>query len=188
LSDYPEHLPEYDDSNFPVNEEMMDFARQKAKEMEIEIDEKMIRHLGFLFARDALVIYKDKVNLDNNTTTAHFENIQSTNWNSMRLKLPPSHDSTIGWRVEFRSMEIQLTDDENAAFSILVQIFVRMLYEDWFKLNLYIPMSLNEINFRRANKKDALLKEKFYFRTNIFDQGKPIIQEMTAHEIFFGAP
>lgn len=188
ISDYPENLPEYNDYKFPLNQEMMDFARQKAKELGVEIDEKMINHLGFLFSRDALVIYKDKINLDNSQTTAHFENIQSTNWNSMRLKLPPSPDSTIGWRVEFRVMEIQLTDDENAAFSILISIFVRMLYEDWFNLNLYIPMSMNEENFRRANKKDAILNEKFYFRTNIFDKGKPEIQELTAHQIFFGAP
>lgn len=63
-----------------------------------------------------------------------------------------------------------------------------MLYEDWFQLNLYIPMSLNEENFRRANKRDAILNEKFFFRTNIFDAGEPKIQEMTTHEIFFGAP
>jgi glutamate--cysteine ligase catalytic subunit len=38
----------------------------------------------------------------------------------MRLKLPPEPESKIGWRVEFRAMELQLTDDENSAFSILV--------------------------------------------------------------------
>jgi len=33
---------------------------------------------------------------------------------AMRLKLPPSN-ADIGWRVEFRTMEVQLTDFENAA-------------------------------------------------------------------------
>jgi len=33
---------------------------------------------------------------------------------TMRLKLPPSN-ADIGWRVEFRTMEVQLTDFENAA-------------------------------------------------------------------------
>lgn len=37
--------------------------------------------------------------------------------------------------------------EENAAFSILTEIFVRMLYEDWFRLNLYIPMDLVDENF-----------------------------------------
>jgi len=41
-------------------------------------------------------------------------------------------------------------DDENAAFSILSEIFVRMLYEDWFKLNFYIPIDKVEENFKRA--------------------------------------
>lgn len=38
---------------------------------------------------------------------SHFENLQSTNWNSLRFKPPPTLDTTdIGWRVEFRPMDI----------------------------------------------------------------------------------
>jgi hypothetical protein len=37
---------------------------------------------------------------------SHFENLQSTNWNSLRFKNPPTEDSDIGWRVEFRPMDI----------------------------------------------------------------------------------
>ena len=37
---------------------------------------------------------------------SHFENLQSTNWNSLRFKNPPTVDSNIGWRVEFRPMDI----------------------------------------------------------------------------------
>lgn len=37
---------------------------------------------------------------------SHFENLQSTNWNSLRFKNPPTEDSEIGWRVEFRPMDI----------------------------------------------------------------------------------
>jgi hypothetical protein len=37
---------------------------------------------------------------------SHFENLQSTNWNSLRFKPPPTVDSNIGWRVEFRPMDI----------------------------------------------------------------------------------
>lgn len=136
--------------------------------------------------RDALVIFKNDIKQDNQKKTAHFENIQSTNWNSVRLKLPPSFSSHIGWRVEFRTTEVQLTDDENAAISMLVHIFVRMLYEDWFTLNMYIPMSLVQENFQRSRKKNALLTEKFYFRTNLHDNGKPEVAEMTIYEIFFG--
>ena len=42
------------------------------------------------------MVFKEKIDIDNSKSTAHFENIQSTNWNSVRLKLPPSFDSDIG--------------------------------------------------------------------------------------------
>jgi hypothetical protein len=41
-------------------------------------------------------------------------------------------------------------------------------------------------NFNRAHKKDALRKEKFYFRTNIHSPDAPIIDELTVFEILFG--
>ena len=47
----------------------------------------------------------------------HFENINSTNWRTVRFKLPPAaanNPHNIKWRVEFRSMEVSLTDFENA--------------------------------------------------------------------------
>lgn len=83
----------------------MEFARVKSKEMGLELDENYIKHLGFLFIRDPLVLFEKKINVDNTKETLHFENIQSTNWNSVRLKPPPSMDSKIGWRFEFRTME-----------------------------------------------------------------------------------
>jgi len=58
--------------------------------------------------------------IDNSTLLCHFENLQSTNWNSMRFKPPPTLDSEIGWRVEFRIMDIQLTDYENAALIVVM--------------------------------------------------------------------
>lgn len=44
----------------------------------------------------------------------------------MRLKLPPPN-ADIGWRVEFRTMEVQLTDFENAAFSIFTVLLSRIV-------------------------------------------------------------
>lgn len=54
------------------------------------------------------------------------------------------------------------------------------------KLNLYIPITQLRENFDRAHKKDALRKEKFHFRTNIRDNGPPIIEELYISEILFG--
>ena len=56
----------------------------------------------------------------------------------MRFK-PPPHNSGMGWRVEFRPMEVQLTDFENAAYVIFVVLLTRAILS--FNLNLYIPIS-----------------------------------------------
>jgi glutamate--cysteine ligase catalytic subunit len=45
----------------------------------------------------------------------------------------------MGWRVEFRPMEVQLTDFENAAYVIFVVLLTRAILS--FHLNLYIPIS-----------------------------------------------
>ena len=66
------------------------------------------------------------------------QNIQSTNWQTLRFKPPPAN-SPIGWRVEFRPKEVQLTDFENAAFSVFVVLLSRAILH--FNLNLYIPIS-----------------------------------------------
>ena len=65
--------------------------------------------------------------------------LNGTNWNSVRLKIPIDDD--IGWRVEFRTMEVQLTPDENAAYSLIIHLFARILHENP-QFNLYMPISL----------------------------------------------
>jgi glutamate--cysteine ligase catalytic subunit len=52
------------------------------------IDESLASHIAHLFTRDPLVIFEDSIYLDDNRTLDHFENIQSTNWRSMRWKTP----------------------------------------------------------------------------------------------------
>jgi glutamate--cysteine ligase catalytic subunit len=43
----------------------------------------------------------ESVDQDDTKQTDHFENLQSTNWQTVRFK-PPPHGAPIGWRVEFR--------------------------------------------------------------------------------------
>jgi glutamate--cysteine ligase catalytic subunit len=101
--------------------------------------------------------------------------INGTNWSSVRLKIPTEE---IGWRVELRTMEVQLTADENTALSILSHLLIRLLHEN-LDLNFYIPITLLMENFNRAHKINALINEKFFFRTNIYDEGLPEIEELT---------
>ena len=128
----------------------------------------LANHIAHLFIRDPLVIYKERVEIDDSKDVDHFENIQSTNWQSVRWKPPPpsAKDSPdIGWRVEFRSTEVQLTEFENAAFSVFIALSSRVIL--FFDLNMYMPMSKVDENMSRAHKRRAVLEEKFYFRNHV---------------------
>ena len=66
-------LPEYDDLNFPLNQEIIDYTTEKEKEFGINLDSQLKKHLGFLYMRDALVIYRDRITNLPPSSTAHFE-------------------------------------------------------------------------------------------------------------------
>ncbi len=107
------------------------------------VDVNLAYHIAHLFIRDPLVIFSESIVVDDSATTEHFENIQSTNWQTCRWKPPPPRLTPdaphIGWRTEFRSMEVQLTDFENAAFTVLTVLVTRVILA--FDLALYIPLS-----------------------------------------------
>lgn len=65
--------------------------------------------------------------------------LQSTNWQNVRWKPPPPTGPVEGWRVELRTMEVQITDFENAAFTVFSALLSRAIL--FFDLNLYIPIS-----------------------------------------------
>ncbi len=76
--------------------------------MKIPIDDNLKRHLANLFKRDILIVHDKFLEMTENDNVL-FEMLNGTNWNSVRLKIPIDDD--IGWRVEFRTMEIMLTAD-----------------------------------------------------------------------------
>jgi len=150
----------------------------------VELDEKMVRHLGFLFSRDPLIVFSDKIYVDNTQTTNHFENLQSTNWNNSRFKPPPSFDSEVGWRVELRTIEAQLTAMESTAFSMLAYFFTEIVTKRGY--NFYIPISKLHENMKRAHTMDAVLVEKFWFRKSVEADSPDEWAEMTVDEILHG--
>jgi glutamate--cysteine ligase catalytic subunit len=135
------------------------------------VDSLLAKHISHLFIRDPLVIYKELLQQDIQTSSDHFENIQSTNWQTMRFKPPPAN-STIGWRVEFRSMEIQLTDFENAAFSVFIVLLSRAILS--LGLNFYIPISKVDENMQLAQQRDAINRNTFHFRNSVFNCTQPL--------------
>jgi glutamate--cysteine ligase catalytic subunit len=82
-----------------------DWIREIGQLQGTALDDQLAQHVQFLFQRDALVVYEDPLDEDDGSTK-FFENFQSTNWNSVRFKPPPSLNSAIPWRVEFRTLEV----------------------------------------------------------------------------------
>lgn len=133
------------------------------------MDDLLATHFAHLFIRDPIVVFNEDLEELDLTKADHFENLQSTNWQHMRFK-PPPPGSDIGWRVEFRPMEIQITDFENAAFSIFIVLITRAILS--FNLNFYMPITRVSENMETAHIRDAVSTQKFWFRKNPFSSHK----------------
>ena len=174
----------YNDVDVEVDESALQKLQREG------IDDLLATHVAHLFVRDPLVIFDGLCEeVDDNTQTDHFENLQSTNWNSVRWKPPPA-DSNIGWRVELRTMEVQLTDFENAAFTVFCVLVLRVLLS--FDLNIYVPMSKVHENMDRAHSRGAASQQKFWWRSHMVVPGsedpssEDSVVEMTLLEILTG--
>lgn len=179
---------QWNDTDPYINEEAKNYLMQNG------VDMILANHIAHLWIRDPLVIYENKIDLDPTEYTDHFENIQSTNWNSVRFKPPPKNKYTtdsIGWRVECRSPESQLTDIENSSLVAFISILTQAILKKRF--NFYIPMSMNDENMFRAQQRDAITEQTFYFRTNIFStnlkelSNPKSIELLSLHEILCGS-
>lgn len=118
------------------------------------MDPLLVNHIANLFKRDVLIVNRRFFEMTEDDYTI-FEMLNGTNWNSVRLKIPI--DDEIGWRVEFRTMEVQLTADENSAYSLAIHLITRIFHTNT-SLNLYIPISKLRENFERAHRRDAVRK------------------------------
>ncbi|KAJ8034868.1 Glutamate--cysteine ligase catalytic subunit [Holothuria leucospilota] len=127
------------------------------------VDVDLARNIAYIFIREPLTLYEETIH-QNEEDTGHFYNIFSTNWQSLRLK-PPPLEGDIGWRVEFRPLEVQLTDFENAAYVTFVMLLVRAI--DKFKLDLTVPISKVDSNMKEAQARDAVERKTFFFKETL---------------------
>ncbi|CDJ41646.1 gamma-glutamylcysteine synthetase, putative [Eimeria tenella] len=112
------------------------------------------------------------------------KNPQSSDKNSRNSTAVQPQD-LIGWRVEMRTPEIQITDFENAACIILIAALVHLIEEEG--IELYIPMSLNDKNMAAAAKLNSVLNQKFYFRKEVEKNSRDkSVAELSVHSILFG--
>ncbi|XP_013193132.1 glutamate--cysteine ligase isoform X2 [Amyelois transitella] len=149
------------------------------------IDHPLALHVAHLFIRDSVSLFSEKVNQDDANDSDHFENIQSTNWQTMRFK-PPPPNSPIGWRVEFRPCETQLTDFENAAYVCFVVLLTRVILS--YQLNFVMPISKVDENMQRAQRRGACVSSRFWWRRDVQPRaaGPDHYAEMTIDEIVNG--
>ncbi|KAL8779269.1 MAG: hypothetical protein Q9194_001532 [Teloschistes cf. exilis] len=129
------------------------------------MDDLLASHFARILIRDPLILCAEDLSQPDLTTSNLFEMFQGLNWQPLRFKPPPPrniHD--IGWRVEFRSMEVQPTDFENAAFAVFVILLTRAVLA--FDVDFYMPISMVEENMETAQGRDAVNRREFYFSAN----------------------
>lgn len=176
--------PVFNDIPCEIDEEV------KAMLLRENVDSRLAHHVAHLFVRDPLVMFRGSIEeVDDNMTTEHFDSLNSTNWQTVRWKPPPVQSEGqphIGWRAEFRSMEVQFTDFENAAFSAFIVLITRVLLV--FDLDFLVPLSKLDINMQRAHTPNAVSEEKFWFRSHVLPSRKALdsSEEMTMCEIICG--
>lgn len=132
------------------------------------IGKNLAKHFAWILHRDPLII-REQISDDD----SDFLIMQSANWQSMRLK-PPSWNNKDGWRVEFRVMDIQPTEELNAQFCTFVLLVAKALLKKTRSDGLSnvgggggaewrIPMSLHRENMATSTLNDAVINQEFYW-------------------------
>lgn len=135
------------------------------------VDHNVAEHIAHIFMRDPLLMFSGKIDQNDDEDTGHFDNINTSTWQTLRFK-PALPNSELGWRVEFRPCDIQLTDFENAAVSCFVILLTRVILH--YRLNFLMPISKIDENMAIAQKRDACRKEKFWYRKDITNSQKQL--------------
>lgn len=147
-----------DYTKFPIN---IDYYNEFIKN---GLTPKLSMHFANVLVRDPLVIFSEKIQIDDVKDMTHFETINSSNWNSLRFKLPRPSDNDTCFKIEVRPCDLQITPYENTAIiSFIIAIYGFLMRYD---VNFIIPISLVDENFKRAYLCDALNTQKFYWRVN----------------------
>lgn len=182
---YTFYDPSFNDIDPPINRKVYHQLRDSG------FDHQLSYHFAHLFIRDPIVIFSESIDQDNTKETDHFENIQSTNWQTLRFKPPtqqavPGNNTVPGWRVEIRPMEISVTDFENAAFSVFSMLLSRAILK--YRPNFYIPISKVEKNMKIAHQRNSTTEGRYAFRINAWhgQNQKPQYADLSLDELFNG--
>lgn len=143
ISDDKRCLKLYNDQRYTINNRVRKHMWRENKKKNLGLDKRLINHFSYVLIRDCLGLYEDDFEEEKlKISTGIFEAINSSNWNTMRFKPPPSYESQIGWRVEVRSIDSQLTPEQNFCLEHAILILQRLVTCQKMNVNFYIPMSL----------------------------------------------
>jgi glutamate--cysteine ligase catalytic subunit len=137
------------------------------------VPSSLATYLSHILNRDPLIDAPNTLNGDDMSALAqscrtNLMNLHmSTWWPHVRLKLPvvSTVDDSLPWRVEFRPMDAQPSDMENAALVVATRILQQTIQH--FDLDLRIPISAVKENMSRANARAAATDQMFRFAVRI---------------------
>jgi glutamate--cysteine ligase catalytic subunit len=141
------------------------------------MDNLLAKHFATILDRAPVAVTPvDLQNLESEDVNL-FDILHSCTYPHVDLKIP-SNDGKLGWRIEFRPMEVQPTDFGNAAFVIFIQLLARTILH--FGLDLCMPIEIVRENMERAHTRDAVQRERFHFRCSI--QSRHTVNHATRNE------
>lgn len=146
------------------------------------MDEPLATHFAYILSQEPfLLTHEDIAKADSYEDHGIFHAYQSCVWQPVRLKLPSPCGET-GWRVEFRPMEVQPRDSENAAFAIFMFLLSRAILT--FDISLYIPIEKVAESMKTAERHNAVRSERFWFRKFDWSSGSYVTCPHSASKSF----
>lgn len=137
----------------------------KSRLMDGGMDEPLAEHFASILSRDPLLPTEADLEHQNASSTRLFELMHGCVWPHVRFK-PPMSDNGPGWLVEFRPMEVQPTDFENAAFSIFTYLLSRAITT--LHVNFYLPMDKVGEAWEQSQRRNAAVDSRLWFRRSGF--------------------
>ncbi|KAJ5172996.1 hypothetical protein N7492_005589 [Penicillium capsulatum] len=132
------------------------------------MDTNLAKFFSQMLKYDHLILDPKHLRPETASDTYHFRALIGSLWPDIRFK-PPPDEGGIGWRVEFRPMEVQMTDFENAALVVFMALVRRAI--SYLGLDLYLPIEFVGENMHRAVMRDAVNRGKFWFRDSFLADG-----------------
>ena len=154
-------------------------SRDTAILMKGGMDPVMTAYFSHLHLRDPLYLSTAKSKLEEVDAKQIHNSICASVWSHVRLKVPDVDDPDVGWRVEFRPMEIQPTDFANSAFLVFLALVRQTMAWLEPRLRLWMPMELVRDNMERAQARDAVIEGIFWFPSSALAKAESTLSNGT---------